>query len=237
MRAALQACLCMLLAAALSAAAQEKGDVRQLTAQPVTKLLPVDDGAKDPSWVAFRSRLLAALEARDRRFLLSVVDPNIRNSMEAPRGPVSFRKMWNVDGADSTLWRELRAALFLGSAWHKPEKGPRELCAPYVPVIWPDHLDPFDFGALVAKEVLVKAEPAYDSETLATLSYDLVVVRDWELPDKSPQTAQKWVRLRIGDRDGFVPEEQIRSPIEHRACFIRTGAGWRMVAFVVGVEK
>lgn len=237
MRPALQACICVLMAAAFSAAAQERSDAARLTAQPVTKLLPVDEAAKDPSWVTFRNRLLAALEARDRKFLLSIIDANIRNSMEAPRGPDSFRKMWNVDGADSTLWRELRAALFLGSAWHKPEKGPRELCAPYVPVVWPTQLDPFDYGAIVAREVLVKAEPAYDSETLATLSYDLVVVRDWELPDKAPQSAQKWVRIRLGDRDGFVPEEQVRSPIEHRACFIRTEAGWRMVAFVVGLEK
>lgn len=225
----------LLLAAALPAPAQD--GPAAASRQPVTHLLPVDEAGQDPSWIAFRNRLLRALENRDRSFLLSVVDTNIRNSLDAPRGVDTFRKIWNIDGSDSTLWRELRGALFLGSAWHKPEKGPRELCAPYVPIVWPTHLDPFDYGAIIAKEVLVKAEPAHDAETLATLSYDLVVVRDWELPDKSPQSPQKWVRMRMGDRDGFVPEEQIRSPIEHRACFIRTDAGWRMVAFVVGLEK
>jgi hypothetical protein len=30
---------------------------------------------------------------------------------------------------------------------------------------------------------------------------------------------------------GFVPEEQIRSPVEHSACFIRTARGWRMTVF------
>jgi hypothetical protein len=229
--------LCISALAAAAAGAQDRPADRKAAAALATRLPPVDEGAGDPSWVSFRNRLLEALAKRDRRFLLSIVDPNIRNSLEAPRGVATFRKMWNVDGEDSTLWRELPGALFLGSAWHKPEKGPRELCAPYVAIKWPEHLDPFNYGAIVAKEALVKAEPSSDSATLATLSYDLVVVADWELPDKSPQAQQKWVRIRIGDRDGFVPEEQIRSPIEHRACFIRTEAGWRMVAFVVGMEK
>lgn len=237
MAAVVRACLCLLLAAALPAAAQNLPAAAEPPAQPVTRLLPVDEAANDASWVSFRSRLLAAIEKRDRKFLLSVVDREIRNSMEARRGVDTFRRIWNLDGDDSTLWRELPAALFLGSAWHKPAKGPRELCAPYVAIKWPSHLNPFDYGAIVAREALAKAEPSADSATLATLSYDLVVVTDWELPDKSPQARQRWVRIRLGDRDGYVPEEQIRSPIEHRACFVRTDAGWRMVAFVVGLEK
>lgn len=201
------------------------------------KLPPVDEAAKDPSWVSFRNRLLGAIEKRDRKFVLSILDRNIRNSLDAPRGIAAFRKQWDLDAEDSTVWRELPAALFLGSAWLKPEKGPRQLCAPYVAVKWPDDIDPFDYGAIVTREALIKAAPASASATLATLSYDIVPVADWEVADQAPESRQKWVKIKLKGSDGFVPEEQIRSPVEHRACFVKTDSGWRMTAFVVGVEK
>lgn len=228
------ACICLCFAAALPANAQHE---KLADKAPEMKLLPVDDAAKDPSWVSFRKRLLDALGRRDRKFVLSVIDRNIRNSLDTPRGIAAFRKQWDFDSDDSSIWRELPSALFLGAAWLKPEKGPRQLCAPYVAAKWPEDVDPFDHGAITAKEALVKAAPSAESATLATLSYDLVPVADWEVPDQAKETSQKWVKIRFRDKDGFVPEEQIRSPIEHRACFIKTESGWRMIAFVIGMEK
>mgnify|MGYP001596274140 CR=1 FL=1 len=223
------ACLCLCLATALPVGAQEKAEQK--------KLQPIDEAATDPSWVSFKNRLLDALTRRDRKFVLSILDRNIRNSLDAPRGIAAFRKQWDLDAEDSGLWRELPAALFLGSAWLKPEKGPRQLCAPYVAVKWPEDIDPFDHGAIVSREALVKAAPSSESATLATLSYDIVPVADWEVGDQAQETKQKWVKVKLKGRDGFVPEEQIRSPVEHRACFMKTENGWRMTAFVVGLEK
>jgi len=225
----LLACLCLCFATALPVGAQEKSEGKQLT--------PIDEAAKDPSWMSFRNRLLTAIERRDRKFVLSILDHNIRNSQDAPRGIAAFRKQWGFDGEDSVVWRELPAALFLGSAWLKPEKGPRQLCAPYVAVKWPEDIDPFDHGAIVTREALIKAAPASASATLATLSYDIVPVADWEVADQAPESRQKWVKIKLKGSDGFVPEEQIRSPVEHRACFVKTESGWRMTAFVVGLEK
>jgi len=85
------------------------------------KLEPADEAAKDASWVSFRNRLLAALEKRDRKFLLSVLDRNVRSRLEGPRGIAAFRKQWEVDAEESWLWRELSSALFLGAAYIKRE--------------------------------------------------------------------------------------------------------------------
>jgi hypothetical protein len=221
--------LCLSLALAAPAAAQDGSEPK--------KLSPSDEAAKDASWINFRKRLLTALEKHDRAFVLSILDRNIRNPLDAPRGIAAFRKQWDFDADDSPLWRELPAALFLGSAWLKPEKGPRQLCAPYVAVKWPEDVDPFDYGAITAREALVKAAPSSNSATLATLGYDIVPVTDWEVVDQAPEGKQKWVKIRLKGADAYVPEEQIRSPIEHRACFVKTENGWRMIAFVVGLEK
>jgi hypothetical protein len=64
-----------------------------------------------------------------------------------------------------------------------------------------------------------------------------VPVSDWEIADQASDVKQKWVKIRLKGADAYVPEEQIRSPVEHRACFVKTENGWRMIAFVVGLEK
>jgi hypothetical protein len=203
----------------LPAAAQER------------KIEPVDEAGKDASWNAFRKRLFEALEKRDRKFVMSIVSSGVRNGSDSPRGTAEFRKQWLVDAEDSPLWDELRSALSLGSAWLVREKKRRELCAPYVLAKWPDDVDFTKNGVIVAREALAKSEPSSGSETLATLSYDIIAVEDWELDDRDKTSKQKWVKIKLKERDAYVPEEQIRSPIEHAACFIKTEFGWRLTVF------
>jgi hypothetical protein len=203
----------------LPAAAQER------------KIEPVDEAGKDASWNAFRKRLFEALDKRDRKFVMSIVSSGVRNGSDSPRGTAEFRKQWLVDAEDSPLWNELRAALSLGSAWLVRENKRRELCAPYVLAKWPDDVDFTRNGVIVAREALAKSEPSSGSETLATLSYDIIAVEDWELDDRDKTAKQKWVKIKLKERDAYVPEEQIRSPIEHAACFIKTEFGWRLTVF------
>src|SRR3954471_11043165 len=124
----------MLLVVAMPAFAQER------------KLPPVDEGATDRSWFLFKKRLQAAIDSRDKQFLLSILDKNVRNQTEKTRGVAQFRRQWELDTADTAVWRELQSALQLGSAWIRRDKGPRELCAPYVLGKWPEDVEPFKHG-------------------------------------------------------------------------------------------
>lgn len=198
------------------------------------RLLPVDEASRDSSWVSFRNQLLNAVQARDRKYVMGILTPDVRANLEAPRGPAEFQKQWDVDADNSPLWHALRSALFLGSAYVTREKDGRELCAPYVLAKWPQDLDPFHHGAVIAREVLVKAEPSSRSATLQVLSYDIVAVADWEVADKAPGVPQRWVKIEVRNGEGYVPEEQIRSAVEHAACFVKTARGWRMTALAPG---
>ena len=195
------------------------------------KLPLVDEAAGDASWVRFKKRLQAAIDSRDKQFLLSILDRNVRNQSENTRGIAEFRKQWELDTADTPVWRELQSALQLGSAYMRRDKGGRELCAPYVLGQWPQDVEPFNNAVVIAKETTVRAEPSNASAALGSLSYDIVRVSDWEIDDKAADTKQKWVRVRFRDRDGYVPEEHLRSPIEQAACFVKAGSGWRMTGF------
>lgn len=224
-----------LLACTLASPALAQSPAGKPAAQ--RKLMPVDEGAVDPSWVQFRSWLQEALQRGDRKALASIVDANILNPLEAPRGIAVFRKIWDLEGKDERLMRELPFVLQLGSAWYQPKGGARMVCAPYVPLKWPlDDVDPYNSGAIVVKEALVKDAPSHAAQTLGSLSYDIIAVGDWEVADREERQQQRWVKIRHAGRDAYVPEEHIRSAIEYRACFAKTGAGWRMMEYVLGIE-
>jgi len=215
-RAALVALL--LASVTLPAAAQER------------KLPLVDEGASDVSWLRFKKRVSDAIASRDKQFLLSILDKNVRNQSEKTRGIAEFRKQWELDTPDTPVWRELQTALQLGSAYVKRDKGPRELCAPYVLGKWPPDMHPFDHAVVISRDSTVQSEPTTSSAALGRLSYDIVEVDDWEIDDrKDPK--QKWVKIRHGKRDGYVLEEHVRSPVEHAACFVKVGNAWKMTGF------
>lgn len=195
------------------------------------RLAPVDEAAADPSWGAFRERLLAALERRDREFVISILAPDVRGGLDPGRGPAEFVRQWFLDEPDSPLWRELPAALALGSAYVERDGGGRELCAPYLLGKWPRELDPRAHGVVIGREVALKAEPTAQSATLGKLSYHIVAVSDWEVADRGGVAGRHWVKVRAGAREGYLPEDRIRSAVEHAACFVRTGDGWRLRAF------
>ena len=194
------------------------------------KLPLVDEGASDVSWLRFKKRVADAIASRDKQFLLSILDKNVRNQSEKTRGIAEFRKQWELDTADTPVWHELSTALQLGSAYIKRDKGGRELCAPYVLGKWPADLHPFDHAVVISRDSTVQSEPSTSSAALGRLSYDIVEVNDWEIDDrKDPK--QKWVKIRHGKREGYVPEEHVRSPVEHAACFVKSGSSWKMTGF------
>jgi hypothetical protein len=195
---------------------------------------PIDEGAKDAGWLAYKAHLLDALEKKNRQALIAAIDPHVDNGPDSKSGIEEFRRRWALEQDQSPLWEELRKAISLGGAYVKSERGPRRFCTPYVAAKWPTTHDPFRFGAITARDVLAKAEPANDSKTLAVLAHTLVAVEDWEVADKSPGFAQKWTKIRLREASGYVPEEQIRSPIEHMACFSAQTGGWRLISLTAG---
>jgi hypothetical protein len=195
---------------------------------------PVDEGAQVASWQAYKNRLLEALETKNRRALMAAIDPNIDNGPESKPGLDEFRRRWDFDQDNSPMWDELRKAVSLGGAFVKNAKGRRHFCTPYVAAKWPTTVDPFAYGAITSRDVLMKAEPSSDSETLGRLTHVLVKVDDWEVADKTSGFPQKWTKMRLLEASGYVPEEHIRSPIEHMACFAGDGGPWRLTSFTAG---
>jgi hypothetical protein len=206
-------------------------------------LPPVDAGAKDASWVQFHKRLLAAVEQRDVKFLLSILDPKVRNSFEKPDGVKAFVEQWDLDtpakAKDSPLWTEMRSMLRFGAAPVESATGERLLCLPYVAVTFPPTIDPYLFAAVVVADAPVFAKPSTQSPIVANLSHQIIGVEDWDLEDEA-KSPQRWVKVVLKQGGGYMASEHVRSAIEARACFTRSrgktpNAGpWRMMSLTVG---
>ena len=65
------------------------------------RLAPVDQSASDPTFLAFKVRLLGVLQRRDVPALLAAIDPKIRVSFGENDGIATFRKYWKLDRAGS----------------------------------------------------------------------------------------------------------------------------------------
>jgi hypothetical protein len=196
------------------------------------RLAPVDEAANDAAWTRFRARLIEALNKRDQKFILEMLDPKVRN-ISGTDGVAEFRKLWEIQTAESPLWSELPKVLFLGSAQIKQAKT-TEVCAPYVYFKWPTDAPDDANAVVIAKEALLKAGPSAATATLQTLSYDFVNVGNWEIADENKDSKQIWVALRSKAGTGYLPQEQVRSPLEYRACFVKHNTSWRMTGLEVG---
>ena len=186
-------------------------------------LAPVDDGAEDPAFAAFRDTLRAVVARRDTAALLAVVAPDARLSYgDDPGGPDGLRAMW-LAGETPTgapVWATLRRLLDGGSV---DEEGAVTL--PFVAALWPQDLDPFEHVAVTGRDVPARAAP--DGNVVAR-------VTEAALPVTGPASGG-WRPVRLPDgREAVVADSLTASPVGYRAVFWDDGDGWLLRSFLAG---
>lgn len=199
-------------------------------AMQVGKLYPVDESARDHSFAVFRRRLLAALKRRDRKHLMSVVHPEVKNGFGDDDGAAKFAAQWQVERPDSQVWQVLSNAFALGGTFEHTS-GEKMFCAPYVSTRFPDALDAFTHQVVVAKKVNVRSRPSAMAPVTGVLSYDIVKIAKAE---EGKDGRGGWVKVVLKDGERYIPKSLIRSPLDHRVCFTRVGGKWLLTSLVAG---
>jgi hypothetical protein len=191
-------------------------------AAPSRKLYPVDEGPRDPSFVAFRQKLIKACKRRDWRFLNTTLDPRVVSGFGASEGLQEFKDEWEPEDPDTDLWETLLEVLSMGGAFLRP--GCFE--APYVSARWPKGLEGETHHAVVGRNVPVRSRPSPMAPVVERLSYDIVR----ELPQSSqPVSADNTVWTRIvtpSGRQGYVASEYLRNPFNPQATFVKKNGKW-----------
>jgi len=194
---------------------------------PPQKVLPVDDAPRDPSFLRFRETLRAAVARRDVKFLLSIVDPEIKLSFGDDDGLERFKEMWQPEKPESKIWRELGEVLRLGGTFGYEQDSSHTFWAPYVFGGFKntDSLDAYGAMVVIGEEVRVRSLPSVQAPVIAIVSQEVVftvteTLKDGEKPD-DPKFSKvpPWAHVTISSgRTGYIWRKHLRSPIDYRAA-------------------
>ena len=173
-------------------------------------LKPVDEAAEEASFVAFRTKLIAAAEKKDGRYILSIVDPKIQNGFGGRDGIANFRRDWKLDRRDSEFWPKFLWVIKNGGNFTgEGSKKMSSFAAPYVYSAWPEDLDAFDYFAIIGTDVNLRKEPRADAEVVGKLSHNLVKIEgDVGNDGKTPE----WRKVTtVGGMTGYVHRDFVQA--------------------------
>lgn len=199
---------------------------------------PVDEAGRDPSFAAFRTKLIAAAERRDSAYILQVVDPKIELSFGGDHGIADFNRIWRINAKDSKFWGEFLPVIKNGGLWIR-NKGKRTgtFFAPYSFNGFPEDLDAFEYAVIFGNNVNLRKTASPDGEIVGRLSYNVVKPH---YPNFESDTAREgrssdWIKVEtLGGMTGYVNSAFVRSPIDYRAGFEKKRGVWKLVTFIAG---
>lgn len=223
--------LLFIAAFAVSGSAQEK------------YLKPVDDAAKDPSFLEFRTKLIAAAERKDTKYVIGVMDPKIHLSFGGHAGIADFKELWQPDMKGSLFWEELLGVLKNGGALgEETEEGNKTFYAPYTFTNFPDYpdLDIFRDGAVIGTNVNLRNKPSLKSKVIGSLSYNIVMIDHGNSVMKKAvpgidMRTYEWYKVEtLGGKKGYVHADYVRGHVDYRIGFEKQKGKWKITMFIAG---
>lgn len=200
---------------------------------------PVDEGPNDASFVAFRNKLLTAIDKRDTKAIVAVMDPRIKLSFGGDTGIAAFRRIWKPDSKQSKFWDEFGKVLRNGGNFDTSNGRRNSFYAPYTFSSWPDDLDSFEYQVIFGNNVNLRSAASMTANVVGQLSYNVVKV-DYDRSVKKRVNGKttddyEWLRVTtLGGKTGFVNADYVRSSIDYRAGFTKVKGKWRFDFFVAG---
>jgi hypothetical protein len=193
-------------------------------------LKPVDEAGLDKSFLAFRTKVIAAAERRDAKYIVSILDRSITTDFGGSSGIARFKNAWKLGSKSTKFWEEFLFVIRNGGTFD-PESGRRteRFVAPYSFSAFPPDLDAFEHAVIMGNGVSLRQEPRSNSKVIGILSYNLVKTSG----SKGNETDWRMVET-LGGKKGWVKAEYVRSPIDYRAVFEKKRGVWKMTVFVAG---
>ena len=197
-------------------------------------LMPIDEAARDPDFLALRDGLLEAFRRGDLEPMIAVAHENIQLDFGGTAGRENFRQMLSIPkpGDGQSYWRAFGRALELGGVFLSVDL----FCTPYVscielPGCETQTCDGYDSFVAITGDAPVYAEPENSSKIIDRLAYEVVFLADTEDPYKH----YPWHEVGLADgRTGFVTSPDFRLPVDYRALFERQDGVWVLTMFLAG---
>jgi hypothetical protein len=199
--------------------------------------LPTDEASNDPSFLEYRTKLIAAVVARDTEAVIKHTDPDISLSYGGDAGHAAFRDFLNVpiekladdykskaNELREEYWNELETVLKMGGRFQNDSfAAPYTWSAPY-----PKDSDPYEVYFIPGENVMLRADTNSTGRLISRLSYNVVTVPRW-----NPETDYQAIKLPNG-QEGYMSSKYLRSLIDYRAFFSKLEGKWLMTVFIAG---
>jgi hypothetical protein len=195
------------------------------------KVLPVDDGPKDSSFLTFRAQLIKAIVHGDTSYIYGIVDSSVGNGFGGGVGLRDFKYIWSDSSPDGLRDGLLQAIIYgavldtARSSFHVPGLLGR----------WPKGLSAYEYCVLTGNNVHVRSTPNRAGDVVATLSYDIIEVEHKPALNDETGGETRWIEILLADgHHGYVAEQFVLSPIGHRFSFLKKSGEWRLMSWAAG---
>lgn len=201
---------------------------------------PVDEGPKDASFLAFRTKLIAAAEKKDVNHIIGILDPKITVSFGGHEGINDFKSYWKINDKNSRFWEEFLRVIKNGGHFNGEGRNRmNSFNAPY-DVTPPEDLDHWEHHAIFGNNVNLREQPNMNAKVITRLSYNIVRIDEPAAIRKKTGSGEwdwvyDWHKVEtLGGLKGWVKAEYVRSWAGYRAGFEKKGGKWKMIYFVAG---
>ncbi len=205
-----------------------------------TRLAPVDEAARDQSFIQFRNELKAVVARKDAAKLFPYLASDIHLSFGGDYGGPAFHKMWKPFDKDTKVWKAL--ALVIDNGGKSPAPG--AFVAPYVYATFPEEVDAFTHVVVTNKQAVVRDQPNANARILRKLDHDILtalsvadhdLVLGWSGLFQHEANPNRWVLTKdSAGRMGWVLAGDLRSPVDYRAIFEQRKGKWVIQTFLAG---
>lgn len=203
---------------------------------------PVDEASKDASFLAFRTKLIAASEKKDVKHILGVLDANIASSFGGHDGIADFKEFWKINDKDSRFWEEFLRVIKNGGRFDGEGRNKMGMfTAPYLfSSTLPSNCESFDCLAIFGNNVNLREQPNTNARVVTQLSYNVIKIEeDSAIKRKTGPGEWDWVYdwhkvETLGGQKGWVKAEFVRRQEDYRAGFEKKRGVWKMTFFVAG---
>jgi hypothetical protein len=211
------------------------GGIADLTAQETTgaavpRIVPIDESPGHPVFHRFWRKFQRAVEARDGKFILSVISDDIQLDFGGGAGREQFIATWKPEDPKGPLWKEFDQIIRLGGALE--EEADSVFSAPFAFARWPEKYNAFDYVFASGRNVRFRSKPDPSSEVIRTVSWE--IMKSQRNDDDDPE--DEWVPLKAHDgRVGYLHKDYVRSCIDYRIVFSADAkGGFKMDYFIAG---
>ena len=197
-----------------------------------SKFLPRDDSGKTPELKLFVKELNEIIKNKDSQKLLTVVHPQIKFDFDEGIGIEKFKKNWNPEDKNSSLWTIMNKIVGLGGVYNKNRTEPfYDFVFPYVNEIDLEDGDDYVITLVITnKDVNVREKPDLNSKIVGQLTYDIVTY------DYEKSKDHKWYFIQTTDKkvSGYISSDFAYSPVDYRMFLTKEKGKWMISCIVAG---